>query len=240
MEKSFSYTITPLQPGQMQIPAIAFRYFDPSTDAYEVGETSPFALQVTPSEEGGERVLVTSGIPSEPGKVKVLGDDIQPLVQPDGDLGPAGPATGKAAAAVVAPPLAYTALALYMRRRRRFERDTGYAREYHAKSRGHKRLRHIADAPEPAEELYKALTGYIADKFNTAESGMTSDDARALLENHGADPELTRGICKILRSCERTRYGTGRLSPDEIGALTQAAANAIDRLAGELKKDRKP
>ncbi len=239
IEKSFSYAITPLKPGQMGIPSIAFRFFNPVTGAYETGETTPFALEVLPSAEGGERVLVTSGIPSEPGGVKVLGEDIQPLVQPSGELGPAGSASGRTAAAVAAPPVAYVVLALYMRRRRRFERDTGYAREYHAKARGQKRLRQVAEAPEPAEELFKALTGYLADKFNTAEGGMTSDDARALLESHAVDSELTRGISKILRSCERARYGTGKLSPDEVSALIQAATNAIDRLEDAIKKERK-
>ena len=93
-------------------------------------------------------------------------------------------------------------------------------------------------AAEPAEELYRAVSGFVADKFNASDAGITSSDMRALLESRNAAPDLTESIVKILRACERARYAGVKLSSDEIEALTHAATAALDTLEQSAKEIR--
>ncbi|NIA12900.1 MAG: hypothetical protein GWP08_02375 [Nitrospiraceae bacterium] len=238
VEKSFSYTITPLEAGELHILPISFCYFDPVEETYKTASSQAFVIQVTPSVDSGTRVLVTAGMPSTPGAVAVLGEDILPPCAAPGDLRRARTAGASTPAVLATPVIAYCGLALFMRRRRRFERDIAFARDHRAKAIGHKRLRGVARADAPAQELYKAVTGFIADKFNVAPGGMTSSDAERLLVEAGADSNLIEGFRRILRACERAQYGGTQLSEDEVGALTSAAGNVIDTLDALLKKGR--
>ncbi|MDQ1257479.1 MAG: hypothetical protein QG656_2084, partial [Candidatus Hydrogenedentes bacterium] len=99
-----------------------------------------------------------------------------------------------------------------------------------------KRLQAAAQAADPTEELYHAVTSYLADKLNVSEGGMTSADAQRLLQHRGVDPAIEDQFVKILRACERSRYGTGRLSSEEAQALTHAAMTAVDSLDEAIKK----
>ena len=238
VEKNFSYAITPLEAGELHVPPLSFCYFDPVEEAYKTGSTQAFVIHVTPSLDSGTRVLVSANAPSQPGVVTVLGEDILPLCAAPADLGRARGSGASVPAALATPVMAYCGLALFMRRRRRFERDTGFARDHHAKAIGHKRLRAVAHADVPADELYKAVARFIADKFDVAAGGMTSSDAERLLVEAGADSNLIEGFRRILRACERAQYGGAQLSEDEVGALTSAAANVMDTLDTLLRKGR--
>lgn len=242
VEKSFVYTITPLAAGDMTVPEVAFCYFDPAAATYQTVKTNPFSVRVLPSTETGSRVLLSgddSVVEKRSTGVDVLGEDILPIITEARALRPSRPSSMTTPALFSAPVLAYGALALFMRRRRRFETDSAYARNYHAKSKGHKRLEGIRSAAEPAEELYHALTGFMADKFDVSESGMTSSDAVRLLESHGVASDLVANFAKMLRACERARYASSGLSGDEMAALTKAASDAIDRLDAAVRKGRR-
>ncbi len=238
-EKTFSYAITPLAAGSLQIPEIGFCYFDPEAESYKTERTAPITVPVVLSaEDTGPRVIVAPDGLSQAGAVNIIGEDIVSIIENPGRLRPSRASGATAAALVGAPALAYCGLALFMRRRRRFEDDTGFARDYSAKSKGRKRLRNIAQAAEPSEELYKAVAGYIADKFNVPEGGMTSGDVKQLFEERGIDGDLVEGFTRILKACERVRYAGVRLSDEEVGALTEAAVVAMDRLDDQMKRRR--
>ncbi|HNR34059.1 MAG TPA: BatD family protein [Candidatus Hydrogenedentes bacterium] len=241
VEKTFSYTITPLEPGTLEIPAISYCYFDATEGAYKTEQTAPFTVTVLKSVESSQpRTLVTEHAPTEKGKVEVIGEDILPIVTNPGPLRPYRPSPINTGAALICPVAACGVVAAYTRRRRRFEQDTGLARSHGAKARFLKHLKTIGQSPEPSDELYRALIGYIADKFNRVESGMTSDDVRQIYESHGIGSDDTGQVVKILRACERARYAGGKLSGPEVQALADAAVQAIERLDEALKKDRRP
>jgi hypothetical protein len=239
VEKTFTYAITPNAAGKMQIPEIAFCYFDPDTASFKTEKTPPFTVDVLPSTETASGVMIGGAVPENKGKVAVIGEDIRPIIESAPRLRPARHGTARTVLFGFTPPLAYGGVALFMYRRRRFETDTGFARDHTAKSRVRKRLKNVVTAAEPSEELYKALVGFIADKFNVAEAGMTSSDTRQLLEARGIEGEQTETVTRILRACERARYASVRLTSDEIDALTQAALAAMDHLEHALKRERR-
>jgi len=235
--KTFIYAITPLAAGTLVIPEISLCYFDPGEEHYKTEKTSPISVPVVlSSEQNGPRVVVAPNELPTKNALKITGEDIVPIVMSAGHLVPSRNGGTTAGAFVTIPVFAYCGLAVFMRRRRRFEQDTGFARGYLAKSKGRKRLSAVAGAPEPSDELYKAVAGYIADKFNVPEGGVTSGDVKRLFEERGVDGELVEGFTQILKACERARYAGVRLSGDEVTALTDAAVVAMDRLDSQMKR----
>jgi hypothetical protein len=238
-DKTFAYAITPLAAGTLEIPAINFCYFDPDAGAYKRESTRPISVPVVLSaEENVQRIVVAPEGLAERGGVDVIGEDIHPIVTSARGLRPTHASRATAAAVVGMPPFAYCGLMLIMRRRRRFEQDTGYARDHLARSKGRKRLRGVAQSGEPSEELYRAVAGYIADKFNIPEGGMTSGDVARLFAEHEVDNDLAEGFGRILKACERARYAGANLSADELTALIEAAVVAMDRLDHQVKRRR--
>jgi len=140
------------------------------------------------------------------------------------------------AVVALAPPVLWSGFLLFMRQQRRLRTDADYARRYYARSRIRKRLRQIAGAADPVQELYRALIEYLGDTCGLNSAGMTSADVRKLLEERGVANESGETLVKILRSCERDRYAAAKLSKDELDALTHAAVSCMDVLEGALRK----
>jgi hypothetical protein len=239
VEKTVTYLITPLEPGDMTIPEITFSYFDPRAGSYKTLAQGPFTVHVLASAEPDRRVLVGENVPVPEGSVSVVGEDIHPIVTDAGLLRPRRTPVPATVAFFSGPVIAYASLALWMRRKRRFERDVGFARGYRAKSRAHARLRAVERAEQPSEALYHALSGFIADKFNVSEAGMTSADAEKLLATRGIDAQVAATVSKTLRACDRARYADARLSDDEVRALIHAASAAMNDIEDALKRRRK-
>ncbi len=233
--KTIVYSITALEPGEMTIPETGFCYFDPDSETYETLKNGPFTVHVLASAESERRVLGGEPFLMEEGSVDVIGEDIQPIVTNPGRLRPYRTSAAAGAAVLVAPALGYSVLGLWMRRKRRFERDIGFARDYRAKSKCRKRLKAVEQSNKSSEDLYRALIGFVADKFDMPEAGMTSADAQELFRSKGIGAELVTTFTKVLQACERARYADARLSQDEVRALTHAALSTIDGLDTALK-----
>ncbi len=240
LKKTFDYLITPLKAGKMKIPEIEFCYFDTDSDSYKTVSAGPFDLKVNSSFER-ERALVTGDDDdSDAGlSVRVLATDIRSITTNPGSLRATRHSVSTALAGLACPMLAYCAFSFYMMRRRRFERDTGYARSHFAKSKGRSRLGKVLDADEPAKELYTALSRFIGDKLDVSSAGITSADAGFLLRKNGVEGEVVETLVKILRACERASYASAGLSSDELSALVHGAEDVMHRIDGSLKGGRK-
>ncbi len=235
VEASFIFPLTPVQAGQQTIPPVEYCYFDPETQKYEIAKTPPLTLNVMPGTERDSHIVVGAG-DSQANRINVLANDIIPNVTEPGTLSRQDSMVLVVPVLAGAPPLAFMALALTMRHRRRVASDSRYARAYHARSKLKKRIHAALDTAEPAAALYKAVTGFIADKLNVPESGMTSLDAKQLLESHGVDAEVSGALIKILRTCERAEYASTPLSEDELHAMVNGAMVNLDRFETQVKK----
>ena len=239
IEKKIEYLVTPLEQGEMVIPEITFCYFDPESEEYETIARGPFTVNVLVSPDSGHRVLVGSPGLITGSSVDVIGEDLRPIVTDVGRLNPQGSSTGADAALAIMPVAGYIGLAAWMRRKRRFERDTGLARDHRAKAKGRKRIKAAVSATNASEELYRALIGYVADKCNASEGGLTSHDTRALLAARGVENDIIDPLIRILRACERSQYGGTGLSKDEVSALVHAASPALDAVDKALARAQK-
>lgn len=235
--KRFVYTLIPLEPGERTIPSVKYVFFNPDKEEYVTHAAGPFSLKVLPSPEQEQSMVVADDLNPEERRVQTVGQDINAIVTRPSMLQRRGDDTMITGAIVLGPAVAYVALAMVMLRRRRFAEDEAYARSYHAHSKGRKRLREVMDASQPADELYRAVTEFLADSFNVPAAGLTSADAERLLEERGGGNGNT--LVKVLRSCERARYGTSELSNAEVRALADAASTEMDRLTS-VRKGKKP
>lgn len=239
VEKIFAYTIIPLEPGNITIPRIEYVYFNPNEGKFVTASVGPFTLDVLPSPEQEQRMIVAEGLDLEDQQVRLLAQDINPPTGHRGSLTRTNPSPITLPALAAAPVIGYSVLALVMVRRRRFENDVAYARSYHAKSKGQKQLRQVLDDPEPADALFRAVTGFIADIFNVAQAGLTSNEIEQLLCESLVDPRCADNLLKVLKACERSRYASTTLSDMEIKALLEGAMAEIDRLALHQKEKKK-
>lgn len=237
-ERTFTYEIVPVAVGVLEIPAFDFCYFDPTSSQYVTRTMGPFALDVQPSGERERRVLVGDAPARDETTVEVLAQDIQPIVTAPLPAFTKSPPAFALAGVFTAPVVFYALLALVVARRRRFDRDVAYARAYHARSRARRRLDAAAAAQEPSEEVFRALTGYVADKLDVPDAGVTSADARDLLEARAVSPDDMAGLLKILRTCERARYASAPLSQAELAALVQGAESALERMDAVISRER--
>lgn len=234
-ERVFSYTLIPLEAGTQTIPPVSFTYFDPGNGRYETLTADPIELRVAPA-EGVTSPVLTAGDPGA-SQIDILADDIHSILPAAQALRPSRENGAASGIALAGPPVLYAGIALFLRRRRRFQEDSRYARDYLARSRNRKRLKHLENAPDPAEALHRALAGFVADKLYLNESGLTSEDTREVLEARGVPEELVKGIVKVMRASERARYAGAKLSPEELHALKSAALKQMDALDDALRKE---
>lgn len=240
MEKTFTFAITPLEPGQMTVPEFDFVHFDPDQGAYVTDTIGPFELDVLASEEGASPLVASPDVPVAERRVDILAEDIRPLMEPAGRLEARRSSSYMWAALAAVPVVTYVALALLLARRRRFSHDIGWARSQQARAKGLRRLGEVPQSPEPADALFRALAAFVADTLNLESEGLTSADVQRELEMTRLPGDLSEKTVRILKACERARYASQRLSKEEIHALLAAAEDCMNELDAAARRDRRP
>ncbi|MFM1919737.1 MAG: hypothetical protein RLZZ303_1371 [Candidatus Hydrogenedentota bacterium] len=238
-EKKFAYTLTPVQGDRQVIPELKFTYFAPDIGSYKTLATRPIEVDVKIAKDEGQLVAVGGSNAQARSTVEVLNTDIEPLLPAEGSLAPAGSHLPLNTIGFGAPPLVFLAGLLWIRRSRRLATDVGYARGLRARTRSEKLLKAAASSKDPGEALFKALTGFVGDKLNLADAGLTSQDVRDVMVKGGFGDSLVEEYVKVLRTCERYRYAGQAMTPVEVAALTESAYSALDHLERETRGGRK-
>lgn len=237
--KTFRYNITPTEIGKVEIPPFQFVYFDTEKERFVTQSLGPFPLSVQRASDQ-QRLIVDTGLDmAQEDQIDVVALDIRPIMDNPGDLTPPRSVPGAVPVAFATPVFAYVGLALYAARRRRFENDSGFARAHRAKRKARGRLDAVLASADPAQELYRGLTGYIADKCDVPQGGVTSAEAAELLRAYEVEEALIDNVVKILKNCERAAYASAQLSQSELEALVSGAVHCIERLDSSLKGGRR-
>ncbi len=234
--KHFTYTVTPLEAGPHTIPPISFTYFDPQAEEFKTESTQAFKLDVLPSAEGGQRLVVSGDVTLAQEGVAILGEDIRPLLNLGEPLHVRRPASAATPVLLLLPAAIYAILFAYSARLRRFTTDRAFARAYRAKATALKHLADVSAERDPSDALFRAVAGFVGDAFNVDKAGMTSADARDVLRNRAIDPGHAENIVKVLRACERARYASQPLTGTELHALMDAAEAAIKHIDGVSRR----
>ena len=218
--KRFVYLLVPRSNGSFEIPPIEFAYFNPEEEDYVRLSASTPAITVSGSAAGS----IASGTTNAGFPV----DDItRPL--------PASPWVTSSVSqlhksacgyiALIIPLLLYGLLYTVRRRTTRLAMDTAYARQQKANPLARKRLkraRQLLKDGDPKtffEELERAVLGFIGNRLNVHELGMTRSQLEAVLHESGIAEEARQKIAELLVTCD-----TGRFAPVESDAKAREDA----------------
>ncbi len=238
--KVFRYTLTPLERGDQVLPSIKFVFFAPIIKNYKTETTQEVKLAIAASPDATPLVTAGGSRADERSSVEVLNQGLLPILdKPATALRPSAAARSLATTAALAvsllPPLLYTLFLLYLRHQRRLSGDRRYARRHFALSRYKENMQQLS-SDDPGDALYHALTGYLSDMYNTVEAGLTSQEAKELLAAKQVPQDVIDKVASVLRACERARYSGGRLSAEELNALTAAADLAVEQIQSGQRK----
>jgi hypothetical protein len=225
--KRFVYRIRPAETGIDEIPAIEFSFFDPALEKYVTARTEPIPLSV------------------EEGKTLLAEDIVTPKTQ-EGPRGTKLEATGRGIAADydriealvpqtpftpwglpffflgVLPPLLYAAGAGALAAHRRLNADPVRRRARRAFARAHAGLAAArqALAAGAAAAFYPALaeaaSGFVADRLNLPEHGVTSAELAARLAAAGVQDALISATVAFLDRCDAARFSPGGVAADAM------------------------
>lgn len=235
--KVFEEVFIPRRPGNLEIPALQFAYFDPEAGRYRTAQTEPIKLLVTRPEGYAEGDDIYAG---EPGVT--IGSETKGIRHIKSDLG----RTADSQKLILFDPvymavnglpvLALLGAIVVRRRRNRLSADVGYAR---SRAAGKEARRRLAEAQKLASsdqskdfyaEIYNAVTSYVADKLNISPHGLTSEKISQLLGERQADEELVAQVVALMRDCDFARYGAAGGATNQIESTLRRAEEVMTRI----------
>ncbi|MEK6800271.1 MAG: BatD family protein [Planctomycetota bacterium] len=237
--KIFRRAIFPKQQGEQNIPPIRWAYFDPTREQYVALATEPIAIVVDPPSATAN---ASTPAPTDAatlrgaGGLTVLHGGISPNYTDVGSLlanGSMRSSSPRLAAAVTLPPLAYVALALAARHRRRLRSDAGFARRRQASRRARANSASAMREPEPSRRMIQlgaALGRFISDHLNLPPGELTPADAEAALLQHGAEDPLAREAAALLSECDTMRFAPGLVHATRVADVGKLVNNLMTRI----------
>jgi hypothetical protein len=237
--RTFKMIIVPHAAGEYQLGPFHFSYFDPQSKTYRRAESARLSLAVTPGANAG---------PSGPGSVAPVavtevGKDLRFIKldpQPAGDRGQWLLASPALIALQFVPLLGVLAAAGFRHRRDRLSANPAYARRLRAGKAARRGLNQARKAlaagalPAVHAQVQLALTGYVADRCDLAEAGITTADAAAALRNAAMPAALAGSVEQVLSRCDMARYAPGVVNEQDAGKVIEQAGAAIAALEKEV------
>ncbi len=233
--RTFEWIIIPQTQGDYTIPAFDYVYFDPAQSQYVSASVSAVKLKVSKAAAGS----------AGKNDVKELNSDIHYICKASGlrsrnaDNG----ASGLFWCLLLLIPVAAVVVVLLVRRRQRIMGDETSMRLQRASKLARKRLRNAERCLRSGhddqfyEEIYKALWGCVADKFNISLSLLSADTVKRHLEERQVDEAVKQQLLKTLQDVDYARFAPG----DSSAAKQSIYDEAMDTIVkiGSLKVEKK-
>ncbi len=233
--KTFTYVLVPRSNGDFTMPSVEFAYFDPAMNRY----------QTRRAELGEVRAVGTAAPLAAGSTVEGLPvDDIAGIITVA-----SWESTGETPLhmsvwpylVLFLPPLGLAGLYLYERRAHRLAHDTEFARGRIAHPLARKHLKK-ADAllkqNEPRlfyEEIERAVMGFVGNRLNVAELGLTRAELDARLTHVGVAEPVRDSLKQLLSECDQAQYAPVPPSRKTMESAEERASRlivAIDHAAG--------
>ncbi len=240
-EKSWDYVLIPLAPGEQTIPSITFSFFDPAAGEYRTVGSQPITIQVA----RGDGAPGSPYTPVAQSDVRQLRQDIHYIkLAPDGLRDRSRPFYRSPVFLVILllPVAADVGIFAAAFRRERRHANSRLRRERRARSIARRRLKDARKllTPHSSRAFYasvaQALTEYVADKFDTAASGLTHQRIEELLSSHGAPDDLKDSYHRCLEACDYARFAPTSSSEEEMKRTSRVAEEMLVALERSLTK----
>ncbi len=231
-KRTWEWILVPLVQSDVQLPAIEFSFFDPSSESYEVESVTPPQVAVLAGAAADARR-------SARGEIQLQRKDLQYIKPLRGALqmhSPRAHARTSFLVLLVLPVLWVPLLILAGRQRARLQRNRGFARSKRARSKARKRLRHSrktldqADSAEFHEDIARTLVEYVADRFDRSGAGLTYELADELLGSKKIDENLRQRYRACLETCDFARFVPDRGQPERRAEIHEEASKIVEEL----------
>ena len=227
--KVFTQTVRATNDSVTELPALPFTFFDPGSGTYKTSWSKPIPLTVRPATNVSTANVLSAGgaPPTSRDRLSnvsggLLANYTGPSLLRDQSV---KPSIGLILLLIVPPILFVTVLATNQHRLRT-KGDRGLARFKTAATTAHRRL----EAATGSGELAAAVTGFVADRLDQPEAGLTRSDIRRLLSDHDAPEALIEEIDAFLATCEQHEFSGTSSRPDD--GQSDAARRCITNLQG--------
>ena len=238
-KRTWSYVLVPLSPGDRPIPPVRFAYFDPRAAQYRELSGSPILVSV---KRGAGGSALAEGAGAVRRDVVAMRRDIL-YIKPAASLTESGGWLGGGPwfYILAALPIAgNVALYLHVRRQDHLSANAGLFRRRRASKMARERLRAArrlvgsGDAAAFHAELHRAVTGYVADKFNVSAAGVTRERIEEMLAATRVGPGLRREVTGILEACDYGRFAPGGAGVERLEGLLGRAEDLLASLERHL------
>ncbi|MFQ5454052.1 MAG: BatD family protein, partial [Candidatus Zixiibacteriota bacterium] len=221
--KIYEEVFIPKRPGELEIPALSFNYFDPRQGKYKRISTKLIKLRVTKPE--GYISSVDAPYPSPALTIGSQARDIRFIKEDIGNTNKAGKTILTNPLYIFVngfPVLIFLGMVILRHHREKLSGNIGYARARGASKEARKRLSKAKTMAKEEHvgnfysEIYTALTSYIADKLNISPYGLTTEKVQQLLEEKAADEMLITILIELMQKCDYVRYTSSTNALKEI------------------------
>ena len=227
--KTYTDVIIARNPGSYTIPEAELAYFNPESDQYET-KTMP-AISFSVARDPDANVTTNQN----------LSLDIKPIT---GLASWVTPASSELIThwwfwvGLIIPMIVVGAG--YWRKSyiERMQTDTAFARSRFADNIANERLQEAIELSEDGNikgaynALQKALTGFIGDRINLPEAGLSINEYADALEQKNVDPNLVKNVRMLLDKCATISY-----APDTSHAYLKSHVALAQSILDKLKKE---
>ena len=235
--KTFTYTLVPRSNGTFTLPALGFAYFDPRTERYHTANAEPMTVRVTGTAEPVSVATTGEGLPV---------DDIAGLMR-ETTWRPRDRTPLHRSAwtylALALPLLLLGGTYAYQRHRTRLAENPALARRRKAHPLAQKHLKRAQalqarDQPDAFfEEVERAVLGFIGNRLDLAERGLTRDQLDLYLAGRGVPEAPRRALRAFLDTCDQARFSPERASRQQMADAFDQAHDLIVGIDEALQPD---
>lgn len=205
-----SYVISAQTPGDYEIPAVPFTYFNAATGEYVTQHTEPFKIHVAPGKHYN---------PAKAGNSNLALKDIRDI-----EHGPLGEVHATSRPMIYSagywsmyalPMLAFAGILAWRKRDEEQARDTARLRSKRANKVALQRLvtaRKLLQAKDKKpfyEEISKAIWLYLSDKLNIPLSALSKETATEAMNSRRVPENIQKSLENVMWECETSLYASG-------------------------------
>lgn len=237
--KVFDYLAVPRHPGNYDVPAVEFCYFDTKSNNYKTIKTQPFKLQVKKGNHGP----VSDATYTEGEDVKQIATDVRYIHRGNVHLKKPGEtffASTQQALCYIIPLLLAVILGIAFRKKAAEQSNIALYRGKAANKVASKRLKKAAalmNASQTAafyDEILKGVWGYVSDKLNISVAELSKDNVSEKLQQKGVQPDEINTLLQVIKECEFARYAPA----DQVRPMTEiynTVATVIKQIESTIK-----